>query len=101
MSPPLKSPPVYFTVAQIRFNAVLTLADFVPAMQESMRREGFPDFNQQQTVVLEISGSSTPPEPLRQDRFTFGTLDRQALVLARPRGPYLAIDGLRHLRAVL
>ena len=81
MSPPLKSPPVYFTVAQIRFNALLTLANFVPAMQEAMRKEGFPDFNQQQTVVLHISGSDTPPEPQRQDRFTFGTIDRKHLFL--------------------
>jgi uncharacterized protein (TIGR04255 family) len=81
MSPPLKAPPVYFTVAQVRFNAVLTLADFVPSMQEAMRREGFTDFGQQQTVVLQFSGPDAPPAPLRQDRFTFGTLERKHLFL--------------------
>ena len=81
MSLPLKSPPVYFTVAQIRFNTVLTLADFIPVMQEKMRQEGFSDFSRQQTVVLQISGSGSPLEPQHQDRFTFGTFDRKHLFL--------------------
>lgn len=30
MGEPLKNPPVYFTVAQVRFNMLLKLADYLP-----------------------------------------------------------------------
>ena len=33
MGTPLKNPPVYFTVAQVRFNPILKLAEFLPAIQ--------------------------------------------------------------------
>jgi uncharacterized protein (TIGR04255 family) len=39
----MKNAPVYFTIAQVRFNTVWTLDSYAPAIQESMRKEGFPD----------------------------------------------------------
>lgn len=40
----LKNAPVYFTVAQVRYNPILSLDSYIPKIQESMRKEGFPDF---------------------------------------------------------
>jgi uncharacterized protein (TIGR04255 family) len=40
----LKNAPVYFTVAQVRYNPILSLDSYIPKIQESMRKAGFPDF---------------------------------------------------------
>lgn len=63
MSPPLKNPPVYFTLAQARFNPVLKLADYVPSVQEAMRKAGFPAYTPQNSVVMRLP---TPQEMQQQ-----------------------------------
>lgn len=74
MGDPLKNPPVYFTVAQVRFNPILKLADFLPSIQESFRQARFPDFVKHATVAIKVKlqdGQVTPtPEP--QERYVFG-----------------------------
>lgn len=77
MGTPLKNPPVYFTLAQVRFNPLLKLQEFLPAVQEQMRKDGFPDFSAQTAFVLQfhLDGKS-PPTPMPRERFTFGSVDR-------------------------
>lgn len=74
MGAPLKNPPVYFTVAQARFNPILKLADFLPTIQESFRKARFPDFTKHTTMAIKVNlkdGQVTPtPEP--QERYGFG-----------------------------
>jgi uncharacterized protein (TIGR04255 family) len=74
----LKNPPVYFTVAQVRFNAILKLAEFLPAIQERLRNAGFPDFSVQKAVVLHLVSQDGQPAPVTalQDRYSFGNVDR-------------------------
>jgi len=75
MGTPLKSPPVYFTVAQVRFNKLLKLGDYVPSIQEAMRKAGFPDFTSQRTVVLQLPAQespATPPSVSSVEHFVFG-----------------------------
>jgi uncharacterized protein (TIGR04255 family) len=78
MGAPLKNPPVYFTVAQVRFNALLKLAEYLPSIQEAMRRAGFPDFVSHKSIALQIvmQDGQAVPTPLPQERFLFGTTDR-------------------------
>jgi uncharacterized protein (TIGR04255 family) len=78
MGTPLSKPPVYFTVAQVRFNALLKLADYLPNIQEQLRLAGFPDFATSKTVVLQVivqDGQPTPV-PVAHERFHFGTVDK-------------------------
>jgi uncharacterized protein (TIGR04255 family) len=44
MGDKMTNAPVYFVLAQVRFNPVLTLDQYVPAIQNSLRKTGFPDF---------------------------------------------------------
>jgi len=78
MGTPLKNPPVYFTVAQVRFNAILTLADYLPAVQEAFRKKGFPDFATQKQVVLQIGTQNGQPAPIPgiQERFSFSNAEK-------------------------
>jgi len=81
MGQKLKAAPVYFTIAQVRFNPVLSLKDYMPAVQEQMRKAGYPDFKHNVTVSLNIA--MTPdaqsqqgmPTPVRSDRFVFSNME--------------------------
>jgi uncharacterized protein (TIGR04255 family) len=81
MSPPLKTPPVFYTVVQVKFNAVLKFSEFLPAIQESFRKAGYPDFKRQTAVTLqvELRSDGSPPSavPLSRDRYLFGSVNRE------------------------
>lgn len=92
MGTPLKSPPVYLTLAQARFNPILKLVEFLPSIQESFRQAGYPDFNRQHLISIQLTakdGQPPTPIPIQQERFLFGNventhtfiLDSQSLTL--------------------
>jgi uncharacterized protein (TIGR04255 family) len=78
MGTPLKNPPVYFTVVDARFNTLLSLREYVPSIQESMRKAGFPDFAFRSTIVVQTAPQDGTPRPTTTsvDQFVFGTSDR-------------------------
>lgn len=49
--------PVCFTLAQMRFNPVLVMEPFLPALQEAFREAGFPDYSQMKVQSLEVAHS--------------------------------------------
>lgn len=73
--------PVYFTVAQVRFNAILSLESYLPAIQDRMRAEHFPDYRREvfQRLTIPFGGNdadqAATPTVLPQSRFTFGDID--------------------------
>lgn len=73
MGKPLKKPPVYFTLAQVRFNTILKIRDFLPSVQEGMRKAGFPVFSKRQTFMLQIGppGSPEGAQPAPQEQYFF------------------------------
>ncbi len=76
----LKNAPVYLVIAQVRFNPILNLEAFVPAIQEKMRLKGFPDYQPQKTqqIVLPFGNvESGTPSMTSQSRFSFGDRDGQ------------------------
>lgn len=78
MGTPLKNPPVYLTLAQVRFNPILKLVDFLPGIQESFRHAGYPDFERQHLISIQVTmqdGRPTPT-PVPQDRFQLGNVDK-------------------------
>lgn len=48
--------PVYFALAQVKFNPLAALDSYIPAIQEKLRKTGYPDFQQQQVASLVING---------------------------------------------
>jgi uncharacterized protein (TIGR04255 family) len=75
----LSNPPVYFTLAQVRFNRLLKLDDFLPDIQEKLRQASFPDFTTQTALALEInfqSGPTPSPMPVPVKRYQFGDTAR-------------------------
>jgi len=95
MGKPLKKPPVYFTVVQARFNALLKLGDYVPPIQEAMRKSGFPDFRNHKSVEVQITANDgqLTPSTVSTEQFLFGNtakthdfvLTRNALTLQSTR----------------
>lgn len=79
MGTPLKNPPVYFTLAQVRFNPILKLADYLPLIQEGFRRAGFPDFQPHTGFIIKITmeNGQAKPEPQSQQRYLFGDIARR------------------------
>lgn len=78
MGTPLKNPPVYLTLAQARFNPVLKLVDYVPSVQEGMRKAGYPAYSQQSSVVMRLPNSqeveqqpSALPQPAQHVQYFF------------------------------
>jgi uncharacterized protein (TIGR04255 family) len=60
--------PVYFTIVQVRFNPVLSLDSYAPAIQDQFRRHGFPDF--QAGVVQSFNlNVVNPAEPVPVSKF--------------------------------
>ncbi len=79
MGTPLKNPPVYLTLAQVRFNPILKLADFLPSIQESFRQAGYPDFDRQHIISIQITaqeGQPPAPTPVQQERFLLGNVEK-------------------------
>ena len=85
MGKKMRNAPVYYTIAQVRHNPILSLESFVPAIQESMRRAGYPDFQRGASVVLhlgstnggELKPEQVPQQPvqMRFERFTFSNME--------------------------
>ena len=79
MGTPLKNPPVYLTLAQVRFNPILKLADFLPSIQENFRQAGYPDFDRQHIISIQLTaqeGQPPAPTPVQQERFLLGNVEK-------------------------
>lgn len=57
--------PVYFTIGQVRHNPLLSLKSYLPAIQERMRKAGYPDFISAQQMQFSFGavtgGDDTQP----------------------------------------
>lgn len=73
--------PVYFVLAQVRFNPILSLESYIGEVQESLRRE-YPDFQRLQMMTLVVApggaqGAATP-QMATQTRYLFGNMEKTA-----------------------
>jgi uncharacterized protein (TIGR04255 family) len=80
----MRQAPVYFTLVQARFNAILALDSYVPKIQDQLRVQGFPDTQKGVLATFNLNvgapGEASPPQvPVSQmTRYTFGNMDRTA-----------------------
>ena len=87
MGEKLSNAPVYYTVAQVQFNPILSLEGYIPAIQTKMREAHFPDFKQEvfQRLVLPFGGMDpgqiAAPSVTPQSRYLFGDIAGLSLFL--------------------
>lgn len=70
--------PVMYTVAQVRFNQILSIESFVPNIQEKLRAIGFPDYKKEIENTFNIAfgqPENNPPIVQAVNRFIFGDVD--------------------------
>lgn len=55
MGKKMNNAPVYFVLAHVRFNAVLTLESYVPAIQDALRKVGYADFGKAVRATINLN----------------------------------------------
>jgi uncharacterized protein (TIGR04255 family) len=83
MGTKLKNAPVYFTLAQVRFNPILSLETYINGLQESLRKEGFPDFKKNMLATFNVvaaaaAGQMATPQlsaPQSEAQYVFTNID--------------------------
>lgn len=88
MNQKMGNAPVYFTIAQVKFNTLWTLDSYAPAIQESMRKVGYPDARKSFLSTFNLTPVNLPPvgsEPGSQQvpvaqntRYIFANIDATA-----------------------
>jgi len=77
----LSKPPVFYTLAQFKFNAIVGMSEYIPKFQENMRRNGFPDFRQENQLTMNIRRmDESQPEfqNIQQSRWSFSNSQNTA-----------------------
>jgi len=90
----MKNAPVYFTIAQVRHNPILSMGNYLPQIQESMRKAGYPDFERRVAITLNLfaaapNAESKDPKELmpsaqQVERYIFSNADRTRNFLVEP-----------------
>lgn len=96
MGRPLKNPPVYYTVAQVKFNPVLKLKTYLPDIQEGLRERGYPDFRPESLFTVQLGPQGSAGAALQQtvaERFVFGNAEQtHSFVLAQDALTFQSTD---------
>lgn len=78
----MNNAPVYFTICQVRFNTILQLMQYVPEIQEKMRKSGFADFAKREDTTINfgtvVGEQSVTPKVEVVERFLFSNMKRTA-----------------------
>ncbi len=71
--------PVFYTLAQVQFNPITKMSDYVSPLQEHLRRNGFPDFRADSQIEFAIRRLDEPQPDVQQQqhvRWSFTNSDR-------------------------
>lgn len=71
--------PLALVLAQVRFSPILDMAEYVPAIQRGLRRQGFTRFKEEQVQEI-VLGPEPPVKAVRKLRWIFGSDDRHSAV---------------------
>jgi uncharacterized protein (TIGR04255 family) len=80
--------PLVLVIAQVRISTVLQMSEYVPQIQERLRREAFPVFRTSQTQ--EIVFGPDKPVMSRRERWLFSNKEMQRTVILTPNFVALA-----------
>ena len=113
----MTSAPVYYVLAQARFNAVVALDQYIPAIQDKLRKAGYPDFEKAFVATINLTlgagqGQAVPtlqPQPryvFHNESRTAGFILEQSNIVFQTTeydtfDPFLAVwmNGLKILHA--
>lgn len=59
MTMPMSKAPIFYALAQIRFNRIERMADYVGSVQDALRRQGYPDFREDHQLHLQVTPGPT------------------------------------------
>jgi uncharacterized protein (TIGR04255 family) len=87
MSAKLSNAPVFYTIAQVRFNAVLNMSAYIPDIQASLR-SAYPDFSYDKSKAIQVVNVGDPeklPEvrTLETDRWHFKNVQETSGYIVR------------------
>ncbi|WP_339377310.1 TIGR04255 family protein [Gloeocapsopsis dulcis] len=71
--------PVFYTLAQVQFNPIAQMSDYVAKLQEHLRRSGFPDFraeNQFELTIRRLDETEPDVKPTQHMRWSFTNTQR-------------------------
>ncbi len=71
--------PVFYTLAQVQFNPIAQMSDYVARLQERLRRSGFPDFqseNQLELTIRRLDEAQPDVQPQQHVRWSFMNTQR-------------------------
>jgi uncharacterized protein (TIGR04255 family) len=74
MGKKLSNPPVFYTLAQFKFNPIVGMSEYIPKLQDRLRRIGYPDFRQENQLAINIrrTDESQPEiQNIQQVRWSF------------------------------
>jgi uncharacterized protein (TIGR04255 family) len=85
MPMPNPNAPVYLVLTEVRFSPVLGLEGYVPAIQEKLRRSGFPDFQRRVSQQLILSTplnaeNTSPPGTASHTSYVFADMKREQII---------------------
>lgn len=78
-TPKMSLAPVFYTLAQVQFNTIAQMSDYVARLQERLRRSGFPDFraeNQFELTLRRLDESQPDVQHQQQMRWSFTNSQR-------------------------
>jgi|GEM_PF-1528240 len=87
MSDPTASMPLCYALAQVRFNPVPGMAEYVPRLQDVLRREGWPEFVRQRSQsfeVKQVEGQEPEVRSLERERWIFSNAEASEGFILQP-----------------
>jgi uncharacterized protein (TIGR04255 family) len=78
-TPKMSLAPVFYTLAQVQFNPIAQMLDYVARLQERLRRSGFPDFraeNQFELTIRRLDEPQPEVQPQQHIRWSFTNAQR-------------------------
>lgn len=78
-APKLSLAPVFYTLAQVQFNPIAQMSEYVARLQERLRRSGFPDFraeNRFELTIRRLDESQPDVQPQQHMRWSFMNAQR-------------------------
>jgi uncharacterized protein (TIGR04255 family) len=79
VKPKMSLAPVFYTLAQVQFNPIAQMSDYVAPLQERLRRSGFPDFraeNQFGLTIRRLDELQPDVQQQQQVRWSFTNTER-------------------------
>src|SRR5690349_15320447 len=73
--------PLVLVLCEVKFAPVLSMSEYVPAIQNKLRRSGFPGFEVAQIQNIEFTSPTVPPKISALSRWSFQSSDGNSSVI--------------------